>query len=67
MLDALPGSVGVLWGLGTLLVFAVGGITLARWGLARPSASAWRSCRSSSATQAWAAPVRIRRCRRSGR
>ncbi|MGW7468038.1 DUF3533 domain-containing protein [Streptomyces xantholiticus] len=34
VLDALPGSVRALWGLGTLLVFAVGAITLALQGLA---------------------------------
>lgn len=34
MLDALPGSLMGLWGLGTLVVFAVGAITLAFQGLA---------------------------------
>ncbi|WP_405596284.1 DUF3533 domain-containing protein [Streptomyces sp. NBC_01410] len=34
ILDALPGSIMALWGLGTLLVFAVGAITLAFQGLA---------------------------------
>ncbi len=34
ILDALPGSVMALWGLGALLVFAVGAITLAFQGLA---------------------------------
>ncbi|AQT71801.1 MULTISPECIES: hypothetical protein [Streptomyces] len=34
VLDALPGSVWGLWGLGTLVVFAVGAITLAFQGLA---------------------------------
>ncbi|MEO3975424.1 DUF3533 domain-containing protein [Streptomyces sp. CAU 1734] len=34
VLDALPGSVPALWGLGTLLVFTVGAITLALQGLA---------------------------------
>ncbi|WP_051796143.1 hypothetical protein [Streptomyces sp. NRRL S-87] len=34
VLDALPGSVPALWGLGTLLVFAVGAITLAFQGVA---------------------------------
>ncbi|HET6359694.1 DUF3533 domain-containing protein [Streptomyces sp.] len=34
VLDALPGSIMALWGLGTLLVFAVGAITLAFQGLA---------------------------------
>ncbi|MEV6951917.1 DUF3533 domain-containing protein [Streptomyces sp. NPDC051183] len=34
VLDALPGSVMALWGLGTLVVFAVGAITLALQGLA---------------------------------
>ncbi|SDJ94852.1 DUF3533 domain-containing protein [Streptomyces indicus] len=34
ILDALPGSVMALWGLGSLLVFAVGAITLAFQGLA---------------------------------
>jgi hypothetical protein len=34
VLDALPGSVWALWGLGTLLVFAVGALTLALQGLA---------------------------------
>ncbi|MFI1830509.1 DUF3533 domain-containing protein [Streptomyces sp. NPDC020412] len=34
VLDALPGGVPALWGLGTLLVFAVGAITLALQGLA---------------------------------
>lgn len=34
VLDALPGDVWALWGLGTLLVFAVGAITLAFQGLA---------------------------------
>ncbi|MFF3399691.1 DUF3533 domain-containing protein [Streptomyces sp. NPDC002659] len=34
VLDALPGSFMALWGLGTLLVFAVGAITLAFQGLA---------------------------------
>ncbi|UYQ61322.1 DUF3533 domain-containing protein [Streptomyces peucetius] len=34
VLDALPGSVWALWGLGTLLVFAVGAVTLALQGLA---------------------------------
>ncbi|MEW1548932.1 DUF3533 domain-containing protein [Streptomyces tsukubensis] len=34
VLDALPGSVPALWGLGTLLVFAVGALTLALQGLA---------------------------------
>ncbi|MCM2390276.1 DUF3533 domain-containing protein [Streptomyces albipurpureus] len=34
ILDALPGSVPALWGLGTLLVFTVGAITLAFQGLA---------------------------------
>ncbi|GLF96172.1 DUF3533 domain-containing protein [Streptomyces yaizuensis] len=33
VLDALPGGVGALWGLGTLLVFTVGAITLALQGL----------------------------------
>ncbi|MFF8954644.1 DUF3533 domain-containing protein [Streptomyces sp. NPDC014894] len=34
VLDALPGSVPALWGLGSLLVFTVGAITLALQGLA---------------------------------
>ncbi|MGW6619184.1 DUF3533 domain-containing protein [Streptomyces erythrochromogenes] len=34
VLDALPGSIMGLWGLGTLVVFAVGAITLAFQGLA---------------------------------
>ncbi|MFI1396482.1 DUF3533 domain-containing protein [Streptomyces sp. NPDC020681] len=34
VLDALPGSLPALWGLGTLVVFAVGAITLAFQGLA---------------------------------
>ncbi|WP_432064014.1 DUF3533 domain-containing protein [Streptomyces sp. C10-9-1] len=34
VLDALPGGVWALWGLGTLLVFAVGALTLAFQGLA---------------------------------
>ncbi|AWZ03969.1 MULTISPECIES: DUF3533 domain-containing protein [unclassified Streptomyces] len=34
ILDALPGSILGLWGLGTLIVFAVGAITLAFQGLA---------------------------------
>ncbi|WP_190124498.1 DUF3533 domain-containing protein [Streptomyces inusitatus] len=34
VLDALPGSVPALWGLGALLVFTVGAITLALQGLA---------------------------------
>ncbi|MFJ7156847.1 DUF3533 domain-containing protein [Streptomyces sp. NPDC101118] len=34
VLDALPGSLMALWGLGTLLVFAVGALTLALQGLA---------------------------------
>ncbi|MFJ7780247.1 DUF3533 domain-containing protein [Streptomyces yangpuensis] len=34
VLDALPGSIWGLWGLGTLVVFAVGAITLAFQGLA---------------------------------
>lgn len=34
ILDALPGSVPALWGLGTLLVFTVGAITLAFQGIA---------------------------------
>ena len=34
ILDALPGSVWALWGLGSLLVFAVGAITLGLQGLA---------------------------------
>ncbi|MER5729940.1 DUF3533 domain-containing protein [Streptomyces sp. NPDC002138] len=34
VLDALPGSIPALWGLGTLVVFAVGAITLAFQGLA---------------------------------
>ncbi|MFD8979328.1 DUF3533 domain-containing protein [Streptomyces sp. NPDC059564] len=34
VLDALPGSLVALWGLGTLVVFAVGAITLAFQGLA---------------------------------
>ncbi|MEU5975280.1 DUF3533 domain-containing protein [Streptomyces sp. NPDC047315] len=34
VLDALPGGVPALWGLGALLVFAVGAITLALQGLA---------------------------------
>ncbi|WP_242439012.1 DUF3533 domain-containing protein [Streptomyces sp. CB00455] len=34
VLDALPGSLMALWGLGTLVVFAVGAITLALQGLA---------------------------------
>ncbi|MGV9315158.1 DUF3533 domain-containing protein [Streptomyces sp. NPDC003691] len=34
LLDALPGSTAALWGLGTLLVFAVGALTLALQGLA---------------------------------
>ncbi|MET9700042.1 DUF3533 domain-containing protein [Streptomyces sp. NPDC006529] len=34
VLDALPGSIPALWGLGTLVVFAVGAITLALQGLA---------------------------------
>lgn len=34
VLDALPGSVPALWGLGALLVFAVGALTLALQGLA---------------------------------
>jgi hypothetical protein len=34
VLDALPGPVAALWGLGTLLVFAVGATTLALQGLA---------------------------------
>ncbi|MFJ8078725.1 DUF3533 domain-containing protein [Streptomyces sp. NPDC096176] len=34
VLDALPGSVWALWGLGTLVVFAVGALTLALQGLA---------------------------------
>ncbi|MFD3548318.1 DUF3533 domain-containing protein [Streptomyces sp. NPDC058655] len=34
VLDALPGSITALWGLGTLVVFAVGAITLALQGLA---------------------------------
>lgn len=34
VLDALPGSIWALWGLGTLLVFAVGALTLALQGLA---------------------------------
>lgn len=33
VLDALPGSLPALWGLGTLLVFAVGSLTLALQGL----------------------------------
>ncbi|MFD3438830.1 DUF3533 domain-containing protein [Streptomyces sp. NPDC058685] len=33
VLDALPGSLPALWGLGTLLVFAVGSVTLALQGL----------------------------------
>ncbi|MFJ8015292.1 DUF3533 domain-containing protein [Streptomyces sp. NPDC096339] len=34
VLDALPGNIMALWGLGTLVVFAVGAITLAFQGLA---------------------------------
>ncbi|MFF3327185.1 DUF3533 domain-containing protein [Streptomyces sp. NPDC002889] len=34
VLDALPGSIWALWGLGTLVVFAVGALTLAFQGLA---------------------------------
>ncbi|WP_411106321.1 DUF3533 domain-containing protein [Streptomyces sp. cmx-4-9] len=34
VLDALPGSLTALWGLGTLVVFAVGALTLALQGLA---------------------------------
>ncbi|MFD9334886.1 DUF3533 domain-containing protein [Streptomyces sp. NPDC060028] len=34
VLDALPGSIAALWGLGTLVVFAVGSITLAFQGVA---------------------------------
>ncbi|MFF0449178.1 DUF3533 domain-containing protein [Streptomyces sp. NPDC004609] len=34
VLDALPGSLPALWGLGALLVFAVGAVTLALQGLA---------------------------------
>ncbi|MFE7136096.1 DUF3533 domain-containing protein [Streptomyces sp. NPDC057638] len=34
VLDALPGNLAALWGLGTLLVFTVGAITLALQGLA---------------------------------
>ncbi|MFD9354988.1 DUF3533 domain-containing protein [Streptomyces sp. NPDC060031] len=34
VLDALPGSIPALWGLGTLVVFAVGAITLAFQGVA---------------------------------
>ncbi|GAA0321988.1 DUF3533 domain-containing protein [Streptomyces polychromogenes] len=34
VLEALPGSIAALWGLGTLVVFAVGALTLALQGLA---------------------------------
>ena len=57
-----------LWGLGALIVFAVGATTLAFQASSGSSASDWRSCWSWSwATRARAAPSRTRCCRRSGR